>query len=166
MRSSGMYERYARRAVTGVAIGSLIVAAVSWIHLSNARSVEPGVDPQSPIAASEDVAPQTYSSRVEPIEVTAGTFDERVLNSRVPVLVDFYADWCGPCQVQGRILDEFAREVEGFTIVKVNVDDSGDLAERYQIEALPTLLVFMNGRVISQLLGVSSKKELKSALGG
>jgi len=94
------------------------------------------------------------------------TFDEQVLQSSVPVLVDFYADWCGPCQVQGRILEEFAPELRGAKIVKVNVDENDELAQRFHVEGIPTVLIIKNGQVIGRHEGVTTKEQLKSALAG
>ena len=96
--------------------------------------------------------------------VSEATFDEQVLQSPVPVIVDFYADWCGPCKTQGRILEEFAAELEGAKIVKVNVDDNEVLSQQFRIEAIPVLLIVKNGRVIGRHEGVTTKEQLKAAL--
>lgn len=102
-----------------------------------------------------------------PVEhATPQTFDEQVLLSSVPVLVDFYADWCVPCQLQGKILDEVAAELDGVRIVKVNIDESPELAQRFQVEHLPTLMIFQGGKPTAQQVGVASKEELKRALSG
>jgi len=88
-----------------------------------------------------------------------------VLNSDVPVLVDFYAIWCGPCKRLAPTLEELAAESPGIKVVKVDVDDSSELAERYEIHSMPCLIVFKNGQVVARQKGVVSKARLKSLLG-
>lgn len=92
-------------------------------------------------------------------------FGQRVLESKVPVVVDFFATWCGPCRLQGPILDELAGESEGhFDVVKVDVDQDPDLATKYGVTALPTLLVFADGQVVSRYVGLTQKRPLQDAL--
>jgi len=93
-------------------------------------------------------------------------FAEKVLQSEAPVLVDFYADWCGPCRALAPRLEELAREMPEAKIVKVNVDDSPELAARFRVSAIPTLAVFRGGRVAAQHLGLASKQQLRAMLGG
>lgn len=97
---------------------------------------------------------------------TADTFENLVLRATVPALVDFHADWCGPCQIQDRILKEFAGEFAGGKIVKVDVDENPELATRYDVRGLPTLLVFQDGHVVARQVGVATKQQLKAALAG
>ncbi len=91
-------------------------------------------------------------------------FDSLVLKSDVPVLVDFYADWCGPCQRLTPILEELARETPEARIVKVNVDHSPSLAAEYGVDSIPSLRVFKNGAVTEQLVGLANKNQLKSMI--
>ncbi len=98
------------------------------------------------------------------VKVTESSFDDQVLNSDVPVLVDLYSEWCGPCHVQAPILDELAREIESAKIVKIDVDENQQLATRYKIRSIPTLLVFKNGEVVAWHQGVASKEQLKTLL--
>ena len=91
-------------------------------------------------------------------------FDSLVLKSDVPVLVDFYADWCGPCQRLTPILEELARETPDAKIVKVNVDHSPNLAAEYGVDSIPSLRVFKNGAVTEQLVGLANKSQLKSLI--
>jgi thioredoxin 1 len=91
-------------------------------------------------------------------------FARLVLQSEVPVLVDFYADWCGPCQELAPVLDEVARETPDARVVKVNVDHSPRLAAQYGISAIPSVMVFRGGKVAAQHTGLASKSELKSML--
>jgi thioredoxin 1 len=92
------------------------------------------------------------------------TFTQQVLQSNVPVLVDFYADWCGPCKMLAPTLDELARETTGARIVKVNVDQNPQLAAQYGISSIPSLLVFKNGEIAGQHTGLASKSRLKAML--
>ena len=90
-------------------------------------------------------------------------FDEVVLKSNVPVLVDFYAIWCGPCKMQAPILNEIADELTGkIKVCKVNVDESEKIAIRYGIMSIPTLLVFNNGQVVEKKVGLTPKAELSA----
>jgi len=92
-------------------------------------------------------------------------FAELVLNSDVPVLVDFYADWCGPCRMVAPVLEELAKEAADAKIVKVNVDESPLLAARYDINSIPSLKVFEEGEVVEGHVGLASKGRLKKMLG-
>ncbi|MGO9111015.1 MAG: thioredoxin [Thermoguttaceae bacterium] len=101
---------------------------------------------------------QTPESRLE--HVTAANFDERVLKCEKPVLVDFYAEWCGPCKKLGSVLEDFAQEHPEIRVVKVNVDENSDLVGRYGVKAMPTLLVIRGGKVTSQSTGLVPKEKL------
>jgi thioredoxin 1 len=96
----------------------------------------------------------------------AGTesFSREVLESDIPTLVDFYADWCGPCRALSPTLDELARETPGAKIVKVNVDENPELAARYDVTSIPSLAVFKDGQVTARHLGLASKAQLKALL--
>jgi thioredoxin 1 len=91
-------------------------------------------------------------------------FQNLVLKSSVPVLVDFYADWCGPCQRIAPLLEELAVEIPGARIVKVNVDHSPSLASEYGVSSIPSLMVFKNGTVTDELVGLASKSQLRAML--
>ena len=95
------------------------------------------------------------------LTLTADNFSKEVLQSSQPTLVDFWAEWCGPCKMLGPILDELADEYAGrVKIGKVNVDDSQTLAAQYGIRSIPTLLLFNQGQIADQLVGLRSKREL------
>ncbi|MDQ6630147.1 MAG: thioredoxin [Verrucomicrobiota bacterium] len=99
------------------------------------------------------------------IILTSTNFDNEVLKSSLPVLVDFWAEWCGPCKMIAPVLDELAGEFEGRAkIAKVNIDEHQNLAAEYGVRAIPTLLVFKGGQVAEQIVGMRSKRDLKSSL--
>jgi thioredoxin 1 len=98
------------------------------------------------------------------IHASEKTFHNEVLSSKVPVLVDFYADWCGPCRALGPVLEELAQVTPNAKIVKVNVDDSPQLAAKYGVSSIPNLLVFKDGQIVDQQVGLASKKQLKALL--
>jgi thioredoxin 1 len=99
------------------------------------------------------------------VTLTADTFDQEVVKSNRPVLVDFWAEWCGPCKQLAPMLDELATEYDGKVKVgKVNVDDHQNLAVQYRINSIPTLLFFKNGQVVDQVIGLKSKKDFKAKL--
>lgn len=93
------------------------------------------------------------------------TFQQKVLSSDVPVLVDFYADWCGPCRLLAPTLEEFARETPGARVVKVDVDQNPQLALRYGISAIPSLKVFKDGEIVAEHVGLAGKDQLMDLLG-
>lgn len=99
------------------------------------------------------------------IHVTEAEFEEVVLGSDLPVLVDFWAPWCNPCKMLGPVIDEIADEVDGKALVcKVNIDEEQNLAQEYRVMSIPTLLYFKDGKVVNQMVGVRPKEELLEAL--
>lgn len=154
---------------------------------SGGRRQMPAVQPEavaepaaaeSAVAAAKpapDVPPQEGETMatVEPKPQPVGevlhadleSFEQIVLESEAPVLVDFYADWCRPCQMLAPTLDELAREMPDARIVKVNVDNSPELAGHFSVSSIPALMVFKDGNLVAKRLGVQDKASLRQLLG-
>ncbi|MBN1764171.1 MAG: thioredoxin [Sedimentisphaerales bacterium] len=101
------------------------------------------------------------------VEITDANFEEEVINSDLPVLVDFWAEWCGPCRLISPIVEELATEYQGKVKVgKVNVDEDKNTAVKYQIMNIPTIIIFNKGEIVEKKIGMSSsfKKDLKAVL--
>ena len=96
--------------------------------------------------------------------ITSQNFEEEVLKSEKPILLDFWATWCGPCMRQGPIVEELAEE--GYAVGKVDVDQNMELAQQFRVVSIPTLILFKNGAEVQRFVGLTSKEDLKNALEG
>ena len=101
----------------------------------------------------------------KPVHVTTATFEEQVLLSDQPVIVDFYADWCGPCKMLAPLLDQIGNEHTDVKIAKVNVDEEPALAERYRVRGIPYVAMFRDGKIAKQVVGYQPKAALEANLG-
>jgi thioredoxin 1 len=100
------------------------------------------------------------------IEFTDQNFDQEVIRSDRPVLVDFWAPWCGPCQVMIPIMEELSKEMEGKVKVgKINVDENPNIASQYGVMSIPTIKIFVGGKIVKEFVGVQNKDVLKDELG-
>ena len=101
---------------------------------------------------------------MEVLKIKSQDFEKEVLQSEKPVLVDFYADWCGPCKMLSPIVDEVANENEDIKVVKVNIDESQELAMKYQVMSIPTLVVIKEGKEINRSVGLIDKSQVTSLI--
>jgi thioredoxin 1 len=141
-------------------VGGLMLAVVTFCIWKRLRT-----DAQTMQSAEHAHTRKEMTTMAEALHVDQDTFDSEVLQSDKPALVDFWAPWCGPCQMMGPTIDKLAGEYEGTAVVaKVNVDDSPDLASKYGIRSIPALLFFKGGEVADQMVGVQSEDVLKKQL--
>ena len=98
------------------------------------------------------------------VKLTAENFEKEVLQSDKPVLVDFYADWCGPCQMMGPVVEEVSNEASGAKVCKINIDEEMSIAQKYGVMSIPTFIVFKNGDIAAKRLGAMPKSAVMAML--
>jgi len=99
------------------------------------------------------------------MNINKNNFHEEVMNSEKPVLIDFWAPWCGPCRMVVPIVDEIAAEHPEYKVVKINVDEEEELASRYKVYTIPTLMVMKNGQIVNQSVGARPKNQILAMMG-
>lgn len=98
------------------------------------------------------------------LKITSNNFNEEILNSDKVAIVDFYADWCGPCKMMSTIIDNIAEENENIKVGKLNVDEAGDIATNYNVMSIPTIIIFKNGKENKRFVGVTNKDNILNEL--
>jgi thioredoxin len=126
------------------------------------RIVSKEISPMTQLVRPRKAVQGAPQAKVEHVDTS--DFREKVLASDVPVLVDFYAEWCGPCRMLTPILEQVARDTPGTKVVKVNIDHSPQLAEQYRVTAVPTMIVFKNGVPVAHQSGLANKHALQKLL--
>lgn len=98
------------------------------------------------------------------LKITSKNFEEEVLNSDKTTIVDFYADWCGPCKMMSPVIDNIAEENDNIKVGKLNVDEAQNIAVEYNVMSIPTIIIFKNGEAVNRFVGVTSKENILSVL--
>ena len=94
------------------------------------------------------------------LKITSENFESEVINSKEPVMIDFFANWCGPCKMMSPVIDEIAEELQNIKVGKINVDENQDLAMKYNVMSIPTIVIIKDGREIKRFVGVQDKENL------
>ena len=141
----------------------LILAFVGFLVWANFA-----IDKENEKIARENEENSTTSEEVSGpsrvIEVTSSNFNEEVINSSVPVLIDFYADWCGPCKILSPIVEEVSSQYEDVKFVKIDIDSNQDIANDYMITSIPTLVYIKNGEEQNRVLGAVNKDTVETLI--
>lgn len=102
---------------------------------------------------------------MEIVNVTKDSFNQEVLESKIPVLVDFNADWCGPCRMLRPILDEIASTNDSVKIVSINIDDEDELADKYEVSSIPCMVLIKDGKEVNRHVGLAARDQIESLIG-
>ena len=141
-----------------VVVAIVVLGVTTYVQRTRRPPSAPAARPAQP---GKGLEKGKGKAMVEPIVGTAANFGAEVLESPVPVVVDFWATWCGPCRMVSPILDELANEYQGkVKVVKVNVDEERELSGKYQIQAIPTIMFFKDGKMVDRVVGAESKASL------
>ena len=144
---------------------SLLMVAVALILVSCSMSAKPEKNETEKASAQGEVIALNKADFLSKVYNYEKNQTQWVYEGNKPAIIDFYADWCGPCKMISPILEELAKEYEGkVTIVKVNVDENGDIAGRYGVMSIPNLVLFKNGDVVKQVVGFQPKNQLQALL--
>jgi thioredoxin 1 len=148
------------------ACGAIVMAAMSFGAATSTPSVAkpPAGQANKDGEKRGDAVMLTVQQPGKVHHADEANFEQLVLNSDVPVLVDFYADWCGPCRMVSPVLEELAQETKDAKVVKVNIDRSPRLAVRYGVSSIPNMKVFDEGKVVDEHVGLANKRRLKKML--
>ena len=131
------------------AVGFVLILVLMNIFLNSQNDLDSEIE----MSGKEENA-------MDVLNVTSANFQEEVLNSEKTVLIDFYADWCGPCKMFSPVVEAVANENEDIKVVKVNVDNAQDLAIQYQVMSIPTVVIIKDGKEINRNVGMASKSQL------
>jgi thioredoxin 1 len=144
------------------AIGASVLAVTLFVSCQSSDGLLGTLPAAGQFTTTKGEVKTMKTSQATTIEhISAGDFDRKVLQSDVPVLVDFYAEWCGPCKALGPVLEEVAQETQNAKIVKINVDENYELATRYKIDSIPSLLVFKGSELTARHVGLANKAVLQ-----
>lgn len=144
--------------VSIVFIGILVLASITVNKFSNDMFLDTGVSGDNMENNNEE------EEKMSILEVTNENFEEEVLNSEKTVLVDFYADWCGPCKMMAPVVEKIASENADIKVRKINIDNEEELAIKYRVVSIPTFLVIKNGEEVNRIVGAVDKAELEEAI--
>ena len=142
-------------------VASIYINRKSQEYIQNSQAENMlNIDNSTSTAEENTINKNVEVTNMSVIKVTDQNFEQEVLNSDMPVLVDFYADWCGPCKMLSPIVEEVAQENSNIKVVKINVDESQEIAVKYQVMSIPTLVGIKNGNEVTRSVGVVSKSQI------
>ena len=147
-----------------IVIGLIIFGADRILKMQEDTNIEENINiGNNNVGGDVHGAPQDENSTI--LEITSVNFNEEVINSDKKVLIDFYAVWCGPCKILSPIVEEFAKENMDIKVVKIDVDKEPEIAGKYGIISIPTLVVVENGEVVNRAVGIINKENIEKLVG-